>query len=490
MPYVKCKAIHTGMKERLAYILNPEKTEGMFFCNSMNCFINADDAYQNMKWTYERFSGHMFEEPLPEQGKARIKLLHYVQSFSPDDNVTPELAHRMGRSWVRKSFGDNVQMVIATHTDKAHIHNHVIVNVFGIDGRKYNDNKKTLSEIREHSDRVCLAFGIQPIMNNKHMGVTYKEWSARHDGTSWKEKIRREIDTLVLASKNFDELAATLEEKGYEIKYGMHTSVRAPGQQRFTRLRTLGDDYTIDRIKSRIMWKDDLGNASHEDAYNKGQVLTICYADIITQLAKRIAEGKKKENKHDDSLPYLPHNDRDVFQLTAQLALINRLKIHSIAELDEKSKELEEKTKKLTDEFNAITVRYSETEKLLQQSELYNELSAKDRLSLSDKMRLQIIKQTLSHHDALDECGVERLTKEYHDLDEKITALKAELESCENLRISYLEIKDTYNGISKGNYVSDLLERTHATNDTTFPKQAPQNQSNINEPQEIKKHKL
>ena len=206
--------------------------------------------------------------------------------------------------------------------------------------------------------------------------------------------------------------------------------------------------------------------------------------------AKRIAEGKKKENKHDDSLPYLPHNDRDVFQLTAQLALINRLKIHSIAELDEKSKELEEKTKKLTDEFNAITVRYSETEKLLQQSELYNELSAKDRLSLSDKMRLQIIKQTLSHHDALDECGVERLTKEYHDLDEKITALKAELESCENLRISYLEIKDTYNGISKGNYVSDLLERTHATNDTTFPKQAPQNQSNINEPQEIKKHKL
>ncbi len=103
-----------------------------------------------------------------------------------------------------------IQICIATHTDKAHIHNHLIINTYGINGHKFNDNKKTLSEIREISDRVCLAFDIQPIMNNKHMGVTYKEWAARRDGTSWKEQIRREIDTLVMASKNFDELAATL----------------------------------------------------------------------------------------------------------------------------------------------------------------------------------------------------------------------------------------------------------------------------------------
>ena len=206
--------------------------------------------------------------------------------------------------------------------------------------------------------------------------------------------------------------------------------------------------------------------------------------------AKRIAEGKKKENKHDDSLPYLPHNDRDVFQLTAQLALINRMEIHSIADIDAKSKELEEKTKKLTDEFNSITVRHSETEKLLQQSELYNELSAKDRLSLSDKMRLQIIKQTLSHHDALDERGIERLTKEYHDLDERITALKAELESCENLKISYQEIKDTYNGISKGNYISKLVERDNTKDESDSQEPDFIKQNSINEIQNKKKPKL
>ena len=459
MPYVKCKAIHTGMKQRIQYILNPEKTEGMFFSNSLNCFTNAEDAYLNMKYIYENYTHHKYEEPMPKQGKARVKLLHYVQSFSPDDDVTPELAHRMGKAWIRKAFGDNVQAVIVTHTDKVHIHNHVIINTYGVDGHKYNDNKKTLSEIREHSDRVCHAFGIQPRMNNKHLGMSYKEWDARRKGASWKEQIRREIDTLVLSSKNFDELAAELEAKGYEIKYGAHTAVRAPGQKRFTRLRTIGDDYTIENIKSRILWKDDLGNASREDAYNKGQVLTICFAGIITQLAKRIVEKKKEENKRDESLPFLPNNDRDVFALGAQLALTNRLKIHSIGELDTKAEELSEKITKLTDEFNALNVRYSELDKLLQQTDVYDDLSGRDKLSLSEKMRLQIIRQTLSRHGINDKSEVDCLAAEAHELNEKITALKTEIEDCHTLQKAFQEIKDTYNDISKGDYISKLIEK-------------------------------
>ena len=467
MPYIKCKAIHAGMKQRIAYILNPEKTEGMFFCNSFNCFTNPDDAYFNLKWIYERYSGHLFEEPLPEKGKARVKLLHYVQSFSPDDNVDPALAHRIGLSLMRKSFGDNVQAIVATHTDKAHIHNHIIIGTYAIDGKKYNDNKKTLSDIREMSDRVCLAFGIQPIMNNKHLGMSYKEWDARRKGTSWKEQIRREIDTLVLSSKNFDELAAELEAKGYEIKYGAHTAVRAPGQKRFTRLSTIGDDYTIENIKSRILWKDDLGNASREDAYNKGQVLTICFAGIITQLAKRIVEKKKEENKRDESLPFLPNNDRDVFALGAQLALINRLKIHSIGELDMKAEELTEKITKLTGEFNALNVRHSELDKLLQQTDVYDDLSGRDKLSLSEKMRLQIIRQTLSRHGISDMSDIDRLTAEKRELDEKITALKTEIEDCHTLQKAFQEIKDTYNDISKGDYISKLIERNRQKSEET-----------------------
>lgn len=457
------------MKQRLQYILNPEKTEGLFFCDSHNCFTNAEDANLNMKYIYENYTHHKFEEPLPKQGKARVKMLHYVQSFSPDDNVTPELAHRMGKAWIRKAFGDNVQAVIATHTDKAHIHNHVLINVYGIDGHKYNSNKKTLSEVREHSDRVCLAFDIQPIMNNKHMGMTYKEWDSRRKGMSWKEQIRREIDTLVLSSKNYDELAAVLEEKGYEIKYGAHTAIRAPGQKRFTRLSTIGDDYTIDSINSRILWKDDLGNVCREDSYNKGQVLTICFAGIITQLAKHIVDGKKPELKRDEKLPYLPNNDRDVFQIGAQLALINRMNIHSIGELEAISEETDERIRKLTEKFNALNSRHSELDKLLQQIELYEDLSGKDKFTLTEKMRLQIIKQTLSRHGALDASGIDRIKTEYRNLDEKISALKNELEGCHNLKKAYQEIKDTYNDISKGDYISKLIERNRNNSEGSAP---------------------
>ena len=490
MPYVKCKAIHTGMKQRIQYILNPEKTEGMFVCDSHNCFTNAEDAYLNMKYIYENYTHHKFEEPLPKQGKARVKMLHYVQSFSPDDNVTPELAHRMGKAWIRKAFGDNVQAVIATHTDKAHIHNHVLINVFGIDGHKYNSNKKTLSEVREHSDRVCLAFDIQPIMNNKHMGMTYKEWDARRKGMSWKEQIRREIDTLVLSSKNFDELAATLEEKGYTIKYGKYTAIRAPGQQRFTRLSTIGEEYTIDSINSRILWKDDLGNACREDAYNKGQVLTICFAGIITQLAKRIVDGKKPELKRDEKLPYLPNNDRDVFQIGAQLALINRMNIHSIGELEAISEETDEKIRRLTEEFNALNAHHSELDKLLQQIELYDDLSGRDKLSLSDKMRLQIIKQTLSRHDIRDKSDIDRLAAENRELGENTIALKTELEGCHNLKKAYQEILDTYDDISKGDYISKLIDRNCSQESFAPQGQDSQKQSNSTPSHDKKKPKL
>ncbi len=490
MPILKSIAIHDNVKATLRYILNPDKTEGQYLCNSHNCFSNAEDAYINMKYIYEHFSSHRFNEPLAKVGKNRIKAIHYIQSFKPDPNLTPELVHRMGRSFCRMAFGDNVQMVIGTHVDKGHLHNHILINTYGVDGHKYNDNYTTRRELRKISDGVCLVFGVPVTEAKCKKGMSYCEWKHNKQGTSWKEQIRREIDTLVLCSKNYDELAASLEEKGYEIKYGAHTAIRAPGQQHFTRLKTIGNDYTIDSINSRILWKDDLGNASREDAYNKGQVMTICYADIITQLAKRIAEGKKKENKRDDSLPYLPHNDRDVFQLTAQLALINRLGINSISDLDAKSDELEEKIKKLTDEFNAITVRHAETEKLLQQVEIYKELSNRDGLSLSDKMRLQVVKQTLSRHSATDQLGIDRLKSEYRDLDEKIAALKAELENCNNLKIAYQEIKDTYNGIAKGNYVNDLIERDRAKKESISQELDSHMQNTNNSSQNKKKPKL
>ena len=446
------------MKQRLQYILNPEKTDGLFYCNSHNCFTNAEDAYLNMKFIYENFTHHKFEEPQPEKGKRRVKLLHYVQSFSPDDNVTPELAHRMGLAFIRKAFGDNVQVVIATHIDKAHIHNHIIINTYGIDGHKYNDNQATLAEIREHSDRVCLAWGIQPIMNNKHQGMTYKEWDARCKGTSWKGQTKRDIDTLVLCCKNFDELAASLEERGYTIKYGDYTSILAPGARRFTRLKTLGEDYTIDGITSRIEWRDDLGNASREDSYNKGGTLTICFAGIIAELAKRIVDGTKKENKREEKLPYLPHNDRDVYQLGAQLALINRLNIHSIGELEAKMEESQAAYDSAVKEINSITQEQHRLDDLLVQYNNLRELEDKPHKSLTEKMKLSLAQKSLSRHGIKSMEDVQQLELQKQEYDERIAELKEKMQANTNLLSAYREISDTYRDISQSDYISKLMK--------------------------------
>lgn len=177
MPYVKSISIHQTVNRSIAYILNPDKTEDLMYATSLNCLTNAADAYLAMRTVYEHFSGYKFNEPIPLKGKGRVKAIHYIQSFDPADNVSPELAHKIAKAFVRKTFGEDCQIVIATHCDKSHIHNHYIINTYSLTGEKFNANKKTLDRIKEYSDRVCLAFGVQPYDKSKGNGrtVAYNE---------------------------------------------------------------------------------------------------------------------------------------------------------------------------------------------------------------------------------------------------------------------------------------------------------------------------
>ena len=324
MPIVKSIAIHDNVRATLRYILNPQKTEGLFLCNSLNCFTNAEDAYLNMKYIYENYTHHKFNELLPAVGKRRVKAIHYIQSFKPDPNLTPELVHRMGCAFIRKAFGDNVQVVIATHIDKAHYHNHILINTYGIDGHKYNDNYTTRRTIRKHSDLVCLAFDIPVTEAKRKRGLSYCEWKHRKHGTSWKEKIRREIDTLVLTSKNFDELVATLEQRGYDncqeledkpdkslaekMKLSLarqslaRHGINCPEDMRQLEIQKQEYDDRIAEIQRTIDDKDYLVRALREIA---ATYLDISYGDYISKL---IIEKKEQQ----ETLPENPVQEKTV----------------------------------------------------------------------------------------------------------------------------------------------------------------------------------
>ena len=356
MPYVKSIPIHSTVNQSIAYILNPDKTEDLLYTTSLNCLANAKDAYLAMKTVYEHFSGEKFNAPPPLKGKGRVKAIHYIQSFDPQDNISPELAHRIAKAFARKTFGDDCQVVIATHLDKKHLHNHFIINAYSLTGQKFNDNQKTLKHIREYSDWVCLAFGIQPIIPNKGVcrNIKYNEWEHKKRGTSWKDKIRLEIDRLIGSVKNLDELLNELEAMGYEIKRGKYISVKAPEQKRFVRTKTLGEDYTEESLISRIRWHDVGVNISVSGETSPLRDDYIRTLNDVTELAR---SGRKIQNKRYDSEPYSPENDIDVYKLSAQLSIINRDNIHSIGELEGKIQHLKEEYENTRQEYNALMIK-------------------------------------------------------------------------------------------------------------------------------------
>ena len=109
-----------------------------------------------MKSVFESYSAEKYNAPPPIIGKGTVKAIHYIQAFDPKDNISPELAHRIGKAFARKTFGDDCQVVIATHVDKNHVHNHILVNTYTMGGRKLNNNQTTLKHVREYSDKATI----------------------------------------------------------------------------------------------------------------------------------------------------------------------------------------------------------------------------------------------------------------------------------------------------------------------------------------------
>ena len=440
MPFVKSKSIRATVQRSLAYILNPEKTDDLVLTSSLNCLTDPEGAYYNMKMVYERFSGKRFDEPIPKSGKGRVKVIHYIQSFDPKDNISPELAHRIGKAFALKVFGKDSQVVIATHVDKEHIHTHFIVNTYGVDGHKFNDNKETLRKIREESDRVCLAFGIKPIETKQGVSqnIEYNEWEHKQHGTSWKEKIRCEIDKLVGWVKNVDELLAELEHLGYTVKRGKYISVKAPDQQRAVRLKTLGEDYTVEQLASRILWRD-VGAGINNPC--KRSALRDKYSETIS--------GVQEVNASHPTLE----------QLGTLLAVINRDNLQSIGELDGKIKQLKFELEKSRLEVNTMETKCNLLRSLAAQAEEYFALMDKPSLTAEEQLSLEMYRETLKQKNIESCSDLDYLKGVINETEQKTAPVREHYNKCATLLKEYSNIATTYDEISQSDYISKLIER-------------------------------
>lgn len=456
MPYVKSVSIHSTVKRSIAYILNPDKTEDLLYTTSLNCMCNAEDAYLAMKTVYEHFSGEKFNAPLPLNGKGNVKAIHYIQSFDPKDNITPEQAHRIAKAFARKTFGDDCQIVIATHLDKGHIHSHFIINTYSLTGKKFNDNWNTRKKIREYSDRVCLAFDIQPIAPNKGQSksLSYNEWEHKKRGTSWKQQIMLEIDRLIATAKNIDDLLYQLELSGYSVKRGKYISVKAPEQQRAVRLKTLGEDYTVVSLISRILWKDVGVNVTLNGEPSQ---MREDYNQAIFDVSQLARDGKKIQRRRDGSLPYSPQNDMDVYKLSAQLSVINRDNIHSIGELEGKIEILKAEYENAKQQMNVLISKQDSFNGLAEQADTYFSLIDKPHLSVAEKLKLKICRQTLESNNIRTRLDYEQMKSSQAKINKKIAVLKNSFENCKQIYEVYADIANTYYEISKQDYISRLI---------------------------------
>ena len=243
MAVTKIKAIRGTLSKAIAYILNPEKTDEKLLVSSYGCA--SETAAREFEWT-RKIAEQKGMNPV------RIIARHVIQSFEIGE-VTPELAHEIGKQFADEILGGKYEYVLTTHIDKDHVHNHLIFNAVDfVNYHAYKSYKRIYYDMREVSDRLCKKNGLSVIPPSQNKGMGYKEYTEAKRGTSWKQKLKQTIDRLVITAKDYDDFLRLMQEAGYEIKTGKYISFRAKGQERFTRSKTIGENYTEERIKERI----------------------------------------------------------------------------------------------------------------------------------------------------------------------------------------------------------------------------------------------
>ena len=233
----------------IKYIKNNDKTEQCKYVKAYNCTV--DKAFSEMMETQEFFG--------KAGRKNSILAYHLVQSFK-DFETTPEIAHKCGLELAERLFADKYEVVVATHLDHKHLHNHIIINAVSyLDGYKYRNNfKDYFIDIRGISDQICIENCLSVIEHPKRRGMHYGEWLALKEGRpTIRGSIRRDIDEIIKCSYTMDQFWQNLKKRGFvvhrkgpNIKY---TSIIAPNAKRPMRLDNLGEGYSEAEILERII---------------------------------------------------------------------------------------------------------------------------------------------------------------------------------------------------------------------------------------------
>ncbi|MBC8586687.1 relaxase/mobilization nuclease domain-containing protein [Paratissierella segnis] len=333
----KGKSIARCLSDRIDYALNPDKTHNGKYVSSYECdpkTVNGE--FLLSKKIYTNITGR-------EQANDVIAY-QIRQSFKPGE-VASELANKIGYDLALKFTKGNHGFIVATHIDKAHIHNHIIYNSTSLDcTKKFRDFLGSGKAVRKISDRLCLENGLSIIENPKHGKSHYGKWLGDKKPITHSEKLRNTIDEIL--SKNptdFDVFLSQMEHSGYSIKQGKYLAFKNNDQKKFIRLRSLGEGYTEEKIRAVINEKKPFAN--RKTATVKSQSLVNLLVDIQAKLQAGKGAGYERWAK--------------IFNLKQMAQTMNYLTENNLLDY----KNLEKKAQTITDNFNQLSIKIKDAEK-------------------------------------------------------------------------------------------------------------------------------
>ena len=243
----KNQTVKECIKFHIDYAKNPEKTQNGLLVSAYECSPETAAAeFLISKKMYE-----MITKRSQPKDKDNISYM-LMQSFKPEE-ITPQKAHEIGYQFAYEFTKGEHQFVISTHTNKNHIHNHIEINSTSLDcTHKFNAYKRWGISAQKLSDKICKEHCLSTIKEPQQKGKQYAEWKAKKENKSWKQVLKNTIDTTIPQSKNFEDFIENMRKQGYEMKQGKQIAFRATGQNRFTRMKTLGAEYTETAIAEKI----------------------------------------------------------------------------------------------------------------------------------------------------------------------------------------------------------------------------------------------
>ena len=393
----KGKSVAACLKDRTDYAQNPDKTAQGELVSSYACSpLTVDEEFMLTKRLYERSTGRI--------QKSDVIAYQVRQSFKPGE-VTPEEANRIGYEFAERFLKGKYAFIVATHTDRAHIHNHILYNSTALDGtRKFKNFWLSSFAVQRLSDRICLEHQLSVIeikpYRDRQKRIPYPPKESN------RERLCGVIDTILMNEKpaDFEAFLSALEQQGYEIKRGKYTSVKGPRQKRFIRFKTLGEGYSEEKIQAVLA-----GKAKHQP-YQKQPPKEQPF-HLLVDIQEKMAEGKGEGYKKWTTKFNLK-------EMSKTLLFLQEQKIGSAEELRERAAAATERYHAMGDSIKAAEARLTEIAVLKNHIINYaktREVYAAYRKAGYSKKFLDAHGEEITLHKAakaaFDEAGLQKLPK-------------------------------------------------------------------------------